>query len=443
MFDHFKKLLADGFSKRHSRRPPRKPRLRGQIEPLESRTVLSATMGPMMAVQFVAVDVEAETITVVTVWESRPAPAATFAIQSLDQSFHQFGDAPWENRAAFVHAAGPGRGPGTTGGYVKPPQAIKGGSSQGDLNATGVVGEIVDFENRNNNSHPGNVALGATFNDNLANETVATGNSATNTSVGPRDDGRYQMRQRFDSYSAANYYSSLPTANISTAISASTTNSSLKLQRNELDASSPDDLLLAASVDSDRELDDDLADKLDSPDKESDVDADSHDAEVGSDIVASLDALRRERAAVDAVLAELHEVSLQRDEHHADSTSDPSRQRDDRDSFDQEVFATTARWTPEPARHEADGGMVLLTPSGDANSSAYDLAAVYFTRLGRDEINPLGVEATVGMYQAIDIGTSDLRPASRENLPLAQPASTTQPSVSAENAPAKKSEQPS
>jgi hypothetical protein len=441
MFDHLKKLLADGFSKRHSRRLHRTPRLRGRFEPLESRNVLSATMGPMMAVQFVAIDVEAETITVVTVWESRPAPATAYAVHSLDQSFNQFGDAPWENRASFRNINDFGRGPGPIGGaYLRSPLAATAAEYGDNLRSDDVNGKLPDIENPTGNLRPRDLPIGL---QQTSTNAGATENNFSNSPEGAPGEGRPHFNLRFDPNGAANYYSSLPTPTGSNTLSTLSDNSSLKLQRNEFDASSSDDLLLAASLDSDRDLDDDLADKLDSPDKEFEIDADSHDAEVGSDVAASLDALRRERAAVDAVLAELHEVSLQRDVHPADSTSDPSRQHDDRDSYDQEVFANTARWTPEPARHEADGGMVLLTPSGDANSSAYDLAAVYFTRLGRDEIRPLGVEATVGMYQAIDIGTSDLRPASRENLPLAQPASTTQPSVSAENAPAKKSEQPS
>jgi hypothetical protein len=84
--------------------------------------------------------------------------------------------------------------------------------------------------------------------------------------------------------------------------------------------------------------------------------------------------------------------------------------------------------------------MILLQPSGDPNSSAYDLTDVFFSRLGGDDHAPLAVEASLGMYQAIDVGEQPTN--IRAPLPVAQPTQTGNPSVSAENAPAKKSEQP-
>jgi hypothetical protein len=56
---------------------------------------------------------------------------------------------------------------------------------------------------------------------------------------------------------------------------------------------------------------------------------------------------------------------------------------------------------------------------------------------------PLRVEASVGIYQAFDVGGGELLPTANGATPTTQGAATSRPSVSAANAPAKNSEQPS
>jgi hypothetical protein len=245
-----------------------------------------------------------------------------------------------------------------------------------------------------------------------------------------------------------NYISSL--SSFSSTLDAPTTaSSSTRISRTTYDAVfgeySPDSLLLAADLDSKQDSDSnsDLDDKLESDDEKlADVGV-SDESFVDQDVAASLDALQRERAAIDAVLAQLHDLKL-----HAKTNANQQTETTDGQNSDiaresgENYLPADHQLSAQTASDQAEGGMVLLEPSGDANSSAYDLTAVYFSGLDGSDDVPLGVEASVGTYQAIDIGTRELQPASRENLPIAQPAKTIRPSVSAENAPAKKSEQP-
>lgn len=432
MFSHLKKLIFDNVGKRRSRRPDRLPRFRGQLEQLESRTVLSATMGPT-AVEFVAIDFDANSITVIAVWESRPAPTQQFAIKS----FNEFGDAPWENLTWHGRFDGPGVGP-TGQSYFRPPLAISGGSNQSSTGTNTIIGDFTEDQKAGSNSKEEPLRIQAGNQQGTNN----FGNPPLN-SRGPNGPTFLELN---NATGAESYFSSLANSPSTSVLSTSVPRSSLKTQDTVFDAYSADSLLMASNVDSkhDLHLDGEHDDKFDSHDEKFGVGDDSNDSLVERDVTASLDALQRERAAIDAVLAELHEIKLNRESHRSESAStDQTRNRTTAEASDRETFNDTDRMAAQPANQAADGGMVLLQPSGDANSSAYDLTALYLSGLGNNAAVPLGVEASVGMYQAIDVGTSELRHASRETLPLAQPTGTTRPSVSAENAPAKKSEQPS
>jgi hypothetical protein len=77
---------------------------------------------------------------------------------------------------------------------------------------------------------------------------------------------------------------------------------------------------------------------------------------------------------------------------------------------------------------DADGGMVLLKAAGDANESAISLATV-------PEAHPdlfsghIGVEPSIGIYQAIDMSFEEL--STTENVPGAKPS--VQPSQHAQS----------
>ncbi len=205
-------------------------------------------------------------------------------------------------------------------------------------------------------------------------------------------------------------------------------------------------LLLAANADAkpDNGFDDGLGDSLDSDGSKHDDD-NSGESLTDETIAASLDALQRERAAIDAVLAELHDVKLQTETAHRDvPAADQEQCPKAAEVGDTNSHVARDDQAPSPRTQiDLDGGMVLLQPTGDANSNAYDLAAVYLHGLESTAAAPLGVEASVGMYQAIDVGTSQRVNEKGENVPLARPATAAGASVSAENAPVKKSEQPS
>lgn len=426
MFSHLKKLIFDNVGELRSRRPNPMPRFRGQLEQLESRTVLSATMGPL-AVEFVAIDFDANSVTVIAVWESRTTPTPQLAIKSFDQ----FGDAPWENLAWHGQLGGP-----RVGNLAGPPIRATGGNDQNSTIGGGYAGSFA--EDKQPLTHPKDLPLG-----------LQSGNQPGSSSfVTPTNESRGQYGPTFltggNATVADSYFSSLANSPRHSVPTTSVPRSSLKTQDTVFDAYSANSLLLASNVGSKQDLPGKLDDEFNSPDEKPLADDDDKDSLVEKDVTAALDGLQRERAAVDTVLAELHEIRLNRESHRPESISaDQTRNRATAEASDGEPFTDANRMASKSANRDADGGMVLLQPSGDANSSAYDLTAAYFSGLGDNAALPLGVEVSVGMYQAIDVGTSDLRPSSRETLPLAQPAGAARPSVSAENAPAKRSEQPS
>jgi hypothetical protein len=441
MLSHLKQWILDGVGKRPTRRRGGLPRFRGQIEQLESRTVLSATIG-VVAVDVVAVDFEAHTVTVIAVLESRP-----LVPHLATNAFNQFGDAPRETVPPFgshSYFGDPWRPLGFGGRPDR--QFPLGLSDGGGANGGGAIVDIGTGQAGPNNSTDYGQPQFAHA-DSPAEPGAATG--ATSNFVPPSGDVRgpvaFMDHSLRDATGSVAGYSSSPSTLTSTSEPASTRN---RFSLNTYDAAfgeySPNSLLLAADVDSQHgtDLDDELADKLDSDEESSNDLSGSKESLAAADVAASLDALQRERSAIDAVLAGLHEVKLRTDTQSPETPAVHQSSGAITESDSREHRANE-RVIPAKPVDQADGGMVLLEPSGDANSSAYDLTAVYLRGLNGNRAVPLGVEASIGMYQAIDIGTSELRPTSRENLPIAQPAAAVRSDVSAENAPAKKSEQPS
>jgi hypothetical protein len=434
MFSHLKKLIFETIGKRPSRPRGHMPRFCGQMEQLESRTVLSATIGMM------AIDVEANSVTVIAIWESRPPTSEPMTFQT----FNAWGDAPWESRSAHGYPAGlfwdaGGWGPATDA-YGRLPLGLSGGGyvvDGGSANVAADFPKTPSAGNQNPTPHSLPQRIQAASADGAKNYLASSG-------PGP---GPAASASRFLSKTpgAADYFSVQSSASSFDASASDSARTSLATQEAVFGTYARDSLLLAADEDprTGSDLDYGLDDPLDSHRKESDADGKPADSLIDELVGKSLDALERERAAIDVVLSELHDVKLPaaRDGHDADARShqtfDAARDVDGRS------FEAAEQTSAPPANDQADGGMVLLEPNGDANSSAYDLAGVYFSSLGNGTFSPLSVEASVGMYQAIDVGTSELQPTGRANLPIAQPATAVRPSVSAENAPAKKSEQPS
>jgi hypothetical protein len=159
---------------------------------------------------------------------------------------------------------------------------------------------------------------------------------------------------------------------------------------------------LSAELNSEGEVDSDpRRGRLGNPDEELEAFAVSR---VRDEVATSLDILQYERDAIDQVLGELHEPANLTDAHLPNAAN--SRQRTAAEAFFvvEADRATAALFSNKPPENGSDGGMVLLAASGDANSSAYDLASEIFGNLGNTAVLPTGTEAAIGIYQAFDIG---------------------------------------
>jgi hypothetical protein len=124
----------------------------------------------------------------------------------------------------------------------------------------------------------------------------------------------------------------------------------------------------------------------------------------------SADAVAREREAVDAVLDELEDVDslMPAPEPHAQSSNSER-------PVDKALGALQA--------DEAEGGMVLLQSTGDANGNGLDLAPAYAEHVER-LIAPAKMEASIAIfYQAMDIAADD--------APLVEVGPQTSPSTQA------------
>ncbi|HEX3599383.1 MAG TPA: hypothetical protein VHU84_04535 [Lacipirellulaceae bacterium] len=140
---------------------------------------------------------------------------------------------------------------------------------------------------------------------------------------------------------------------------------------------------------------------------------------------ASVDAVARERDAVDAVLRNLQdlgELPSELDNSNAtDNVSDGDRH---------EQSADSAFGAAEQMLADAQGGMVLLRAVGDANESPINLVNVVAAQ--RDLPTPhVGVQASVGFYQAVDIGIEELTAA--ERIPAPAPSLESAPQAKPDN----------
>ncbi|HMP08420.1 MAG TPA: hypothetical protein PJ982_18890, partial [Lacipirellulaceae bacterium] len=118
----------------------------------------------------------------------------------------------------------------------------------------------------------------------------------------------------------------------------------------------------------------------------------------------SLEVLRRERAAIDAALAELQNFDAANGEPGHDAETETSMQVAEPTA--RESDAATATMTNEilPPEDASQGGMVWLVPTGDANSSAFDLSELLLRGQPALARGTEGMEASIGMYQAFDVG---------------------------------------
>jgi hypothetical protein len=251
------------------------------------------------------------------------------------------------------------------------------------------------------------------------------------TSLASRDaNSRYGPEQpTYVVLSPGAYDAAVPLATLNTSTAATTANSTatvlLRAHDTALQDFSSQQLLLAATTDGiqDSKLnsDTDADDPRQSLDRQTDESEALADSNLSDDVAVSLDTLRRERKAIDQVLAELHDLRLLADDHgpvaahaHHPADSEP-------------VFTAVEHRVPadqpntEPPPSDSAGGMVLLQASGDADSSAYDLTAVLFSGAEKSTQMATDTEAAVGVYQAFDVSAAELRTTHANDVPRGDP----------------------
>lgn len=125
------------------------------------------------------------------------------------------------------------------------------------------------------------------------------------------------------------------------------------------------------------------------------------DFTISNDDLSSTDAVERERAAVDEVLRGLEEL----DTLPADSISS-AMSTDETAAIDEAGFNSLGESFGFAPITDIEGGMVMLRASDGANDCAFNLLSA-----GDANVDLLGfrvgVEASVGFYQAVDVATDD------------------------------------
>jgi hypothetical protein len=112
------------------------------------------------------------------------------------------------------------------------------------------------------------------------------------------------------------------------------------------------------------------------------------------DIVASSDAVARERQAVDAVLQSLNDI---------DTLVPASASTDVKIQIDLQTDAAVDELTSS----EFDGGMVLIQSAGSSDDGGFDLTPIYADHLERFDA-PAKMETSVGLFQAVEVAVDEI-----------------------------------
>jgi hypothetical protein len=441
MLSNLKKWLLAGGDKSPIRRRNRLTQFRGQFERLEMRTVLSASIGPLPA------ELESPAYSVVS-WDSGPIVAAVrsqFAPTGMLES-HREDSRPLALESGIESPVMLRSSDRTAPSRVIQPQLL-----------TYIVFVEIHPMYSVDSVRPPLRLPGAPLQSNAPSESIAPplagkspvanapeelhANQATNQSplsARVTQPARVVASQYIPYTTEIGDVPSTPTASY--------------VARDSVLRNYGADSLLLTTI-GERRADDEFAmfddDHLDSGDQSIDQLLRLDNVESPDDVALSLDALKRERAAIDAALSELHDVkAVDPDAEQVNARSADREGPANSDEFDFGIFTSDGERAFQPTTDEQDGGMVLLATSGDANSSAYDLSAVILSGMTDDTIVPLRVEASVGIYQAFDVGALDAGkaeqlPAGNSAGPTAQGATSLRTSAATANAPANKSEKAS
>lgn len=202
-------------------------------------------------------------------------------------------------------------------------------------------------------------------------------------------------------------------------------------------------LLLSADVAESFTDHDDLDDFWSCSDEAREESAERIELDLHDDIADSLDLLDRERIAVEQVVSKLHDLQIPQEEAEHDASQDAEKPSATTEHGPTDSLRTTdAQTVQDTPIGPEEGGMVLLQPSGDPNLSAYDLTANSVRMNENAAAAPLRVEASLGIHQAFDIGGDEQWSRAKKDVPAA-PRAAAPPAVSAEDAVGKTSDQPS
>ena len=233
----------------------------------------------------------------------------------------------------------------------------------------------------------------------------------------------------------------LPTLFNSTDNETSTLTSNVRERGSAFDSNSTEALLLAASIDEYYDADSDSAgvdNWRDNAEREEDIFSGLHFSSLDGDEV-SLDAFQQECTALDAVFAELNDVDMQNENSRVSAAKHapiPNVVRRYEIQIEAPWAVTAAVLSAHP--DVVHGGMVLLEPIGDSNHRADDWLEVVTESLLQTTDVPIGVEASIGIYQAFDVGAIE-----NDSAPVVTPAAAGHPGTAAENVSARRTEQPS
>lgn len=438
------------------RRPPRRQaassRSRGRFESLEARSMLSASYADMESYGAVVSYEPIESLRSNFRLEQRPAMHVVaivmvsevpppLAVRNFAHTLSAEGNAPWENlswRGPNPESTGP---LSILGKNWDQPLAIKAqapdaanGSVVNDPGATNVGGVLGG----------GSVTTGLTDKlksgggSQFANFLADTNRGQTFLSIA---GGREHYQPPFlPPASMANYLSAVSSGATTDDALASPLVQTASLRDAGFDDSSDNSLLLASDQATSGEARerDDLGNE---PEADARKSNDDNDHSLFDETTAvALNALARERRAIEAVLHALNEIAMPDDKTSPPESSTYQHRDSPRELALEDWrldFGHTAAAAPA---YDTEGGMVLLENSGDANSNAYDLTAVIVADLDRLDATSTVVEAALGLHQAIDVGGVELGGTALGERPVARPSAAAPASVSAESAPVKKSE---
>ncbi len=425
MLSHLRKWFRPHSAQSAPRNRIGAPRFRGQFERLEVRTVLSASIGTSV------VDFETGHS---GLWES--VVTAQKASLTGISSFAAVTAAHWEDSPSS----------GLSNRHISPEsyEAVNGaGGNGGQL--TLLISKPVDavLVVTVRRWAPPRMGWEAAFTPSSKPPIAATSPVPTLQYEWPSEPSR---NVQYPVATIDSFPPLLPTLFNSTDNQTSMLASNVRERDSAFHSNSTEALLLAASLGDYYDADSDRAgvdNWRDNAEEDEGILAGLYDSSLDGDEV-SLDAFQQECTALDAVFAELNDVEMQNENSRVNAAEyNPIPNVVRRYEIQIEAPWAVTNAVPSAHRDVVHGGMVLLEPSGDSKHSAEDLIEIVTESLLKTTDVPISVEASIGIYQAFDVGANEMRPSLNDSAPPVAPAADGRSSAAAEHVSAKRTEQPS